>query len=99
MDVAVGNRLQGTGFSKREAGDHARVGQGRAGLMPRLPAVRISAQFEGVASPPHPKDSRKKRLNKRISRMRMRKRVHWDDLRRDARWQQVVSLLPIEAMV
>ncbi|MDN3639570.1 beta-N-acetylhexosaminidase [Simiduia curdlanivorans] len=37
--------------------------------------------------------------NKRISRMRMRKRVHWDDLRRDARWQQVVSLLPIEAMV
>ncbi|BFM11476.1 beta-N-acetylhexosaminidase [Simiduia litorea] len=37
--------------------------------------------------------------SERISRMRMRKRVHWDDLRLDARWQQVVSLLPIEATV
>ena len=37
--------------------------------------------------------------NSRISSMRMRKRVHWDDLRQDIVWQQVASLLPIEALV
>ncbi|MBB3168515.1 beta-N-acetylhexosaminidase [Simiduia aestuariiviva] len=33
--------------------------------------------------------------SKRIGNMRMRRRVHWDDLRQLSRWQQIVSQLPL----
>lgn len=32
--------------------------------------------------------------SERLQRMRMRKRVHWDDLRQQARWQKIVCNLP-----